>query len=129
MSLVINSCSEIPTIYLNIYMLENPRLGRRNSMIILNLVTFLLHLFSVFYINGAVLFLARFFMKTSFSLMFVITVESYPTLIRSLGFSVNLSFGRLGPFLMPFVIFQLYHFDNSYPFILMAIFSLLIVAI
>lgn len=125
MSLLINASSEVPTIFLNIMMIDNPRLGRKYSLFLISCITSVLHFANIFYINDILLFFTRFFMKSTFAILMTLSVESYPTLIRSIGFSINSAFGRIGSFIMPFIIFHLYDLNISYPFVLLTLVSIL----
>lgn len=58
---------------------------------------------------GILLFILRFFMKNGFSMLIPLTSELYPTLIRTTGYGVASSIGRIGAFTSAFIIFPLFY--------------------
>ena len=62
-------------------------------------------------------------MKNCFAFLYAITTESYPTHIRTLGYGFNSAVGRLGSFVMPYIMFPLFYRDQYSCFWLFAIAS------
>lgn len=47
-------------------------------------------------------------MKASFSGIYAFTTEAFPTEIRTLAYGWSTAVGKLGAFIMPFVLFSLF---------------------
>lgn len=56
-------------------------------------------------------------MKNIFSILYPFTTEAYPTPIRTIGYGTACAIGRLGSITMPYILFPLYSFAPSFPFI------------
>lgn len=86
---------------------------------------FFLSLYVIKYIDSVSLFFTKMFMKAVFQMIYPFTSESYPTSIRSIGFSVNSAIGRFGSTIMPFIIYPIYNAYPDSPFLIFAFVSLI----
>ena len=72
------------------------------------------------------MFMIRFTIKCLMGMMIPLSVESFGTLNRTVGVAFCMSIGKVGPFLIPFIIFKIFEIDHSYPFVLFEIISIIL---
>lgn len=118
---------EVPSIVIAIFVIENPNLGRKNSLFFCFFA--LSFIYPLFYLISpekySFLFsITTLILKITFSLLSPITSESYHTLNRTFGYGVAASLGRLGATIMPFFVFPLYEKWPECFFCVFAIFSI-----
>lgn len=122
--LVITVLGEAPSILISFFFIDNKKFGRKNSLIITFIIGFFFNFVCYFLPKTHISYFmsfARFFMKISFAFLYVFTPELYGTHIRTLGYGMASSFGKIGSSLMPLIIFPLFEFDNYSFFLLFAI--------
>ncbi|XP_022842849.1 organic cation/carnitine transporter 7-like isoform X3 [Olea europaea var. sylvestris] len=101
----INSSAELPGLVVGAVLVD--RLGRKLTMEILTVLTFILMLPLISHQNQlvttALLFGARMFISTAFTILVVYAKEVYPTSVRGTGGGLATSMGRIGGMVCPLV--------------------------
>lgn len=64
-------------------------------------------------------------MKECFAMLYPFTTELYPTPLRTFGFGWASGIGRLGSFIMPFILFPIFEIKFYYPFFIFISFSII----
>lgn len=102
-------------------------LGRKKSLVasffIIGIMSIAILIFEMKYL-GTFLFISRFFMKNTFSMLLPLTTEIYPTFYRTMGYSFASGMGRIGAFVSAFIIYPLFWWESFYPFISFALISI-----
>jgi len=117
---------EAPSIIVSLYIVDVPSLGRKNSLVLTLMISTIFHVLCYVISKKHVSFIAssaRFFMKQSFAMLYPFTAESYPTLMRTIGFGWASGIGRIGATIVPFIMFSLIEYDVYSSFLLFAVFS------
>ncbi|KAL4429721.1 hypothetical protein ABPG74_001407 [Tetrahymena malaccensis] len=122
--------AEIPSNILAFYTIENPKFGRKNSMIICYGICSICCILCYFNasLSGFFFFLVgcvKFFINFSFCTIFPFTAEVYITALRTTGIGVNNSVCRFGGVIMPWISILLLEVGVTGPFIAFAIISAL----
>ena len=123
-SMVVALLGEFPIVLLSLFLVENKRFGRKNTMIYFSLGCAAVNLFGPFVNESGLammMFASRFFMKGLFGIIYPFTSEVFPTRVRSLGYGFASSMGRVGACLMPFVLFPVFYAWPSMVFVIFAI--------
>jgi len=89
-----------------------PSLGRKYSLIMMSSIastSFVLYFFfeKVDLINTIIIFFARFGVTSMYSIMYIISTEIYPTIIRAKGLGLNTVCARIGGILVPILVEKL----------------------
>jgi len=119
---------EAPSIIVSLYIVDVPCLGRKNSLTLMLFLSMIFHSLCFFVPFNYLSLLAsssRFFMKQSFAMLYPFTAESYPTLLRTIGFGWASGFGRIGAAVIPFMMFALIEVNPFSSFILFGVSSFL----
>ena len=111
-------CGEIPSIFLTSIMIENEKLGRRNSLALFFTLAALLNFGLIYYQNINLIALSRLAMKSIFQILYPYTTESFSTRSRAHGLAFCGGVGRLGSIIMPMIIFPLFKIDSYLVFVI-----------
>lgn len=123
---VIMSCIfEFPSNFANGILPNLPLLGRRGTIAIGFLGAYISLMLCCLNPIAIPLFssIAKAFINTAFNVLYIYTVESYPTYMRATGLGVCNFFARVGGFTTPFLNELLYKINFIIPFILFTISS------
>lgn len=82
------------------------------------------HYSSRFTIVLGLLMIAKFFINTALTGIFIWTFEIYPTVFRLQGWSICISFERIGSFTAPFLTSVLYEYSIILPYLTVMVFML-----
>lgn len=103
--------------------IDLPRLGRKNSLAssqfissVCLLIAFAITIQDSFIVI-CILSVARFFGKITFTFIYPLTAEIYPTTCRTMGLGSAAAFGRLSACVMPFLLIKLFYINIYYPFL------------
>jgi putative MFS transporter len=103
-SYILTILGEAPSFFLSLYLIDRPNFGRKKSMLYFFLLSAVFHFLFGFNQLIIVSSLCRFFMKECFQMLYPCTTESYGTFNRTLGFGFCSAIGRLGAFIMPYIV-------------------------
>ena len=109
---------EVPSVLIGIYIIEKESFGRKGTTFYSALITvflFIIASFSSVSMLIALLTIGRMFLKLSFSIMYPMTTEFYPTTIRTVGLGFTSGIGRLGSSIMPIILIELLDIDVMLP--------------
>ena len=125
---VITLLGELPSIIIAMFIIDDKRFGRRNSLIISfacsSIMFIVSHQISVEYFVEA-LSLSRFFVKMGFAMIYPLTAEVYPTSYRTAGVGFASGVGRIGASIMPWFCMISYEYDPLGPIILFSFISVI----
>jgi len=102
-------------------MIDDPRFGRKNSLIIFFFGSGIFHTLFAFTRLTALGSIARFFMKDVFQILYPLTTETFETKIRTKGFGFCSGFGRMGSIVMPFILIPLDQWSQASVYILFGV--------
>jgi len=109
---------EVPSVVVGIYIIEKESFGRKGTTFYSALITvflFIIASFSSLSLLIPLLTIGRMFLKLSFSIMYPMTTEFYPTTIRTVGLGLTSGIGRLGSSIMPVILIELLNIDPLLP--------------
>ena len=116
---------EAPSLLVSLCLIDHPSFGRRNSLIYFFIGASIFH-FGFALTQGVITaFLARFFMKMVFQIIYPLTTESFQTKMRTKGFGFCSGVGRMGAILMPFILIPLDKWNRASVYLLFCILSIL----
>ena len=131
LTMLITTIGEASSGILAYFLVETETFGRKNSLAlglfvasICSLICFCARIENIL-ILMTILTIARFFSKMTFTFLYPLTAEIYPTSIRTMGLGSASGFGRLSACIMPFFLIKLFYMNIYYPFLLIFFFSLL----
>ncbi|KRX08051.1 Major facilitator superfamily domain, general substrate transporter [Pseudocohnilembus persalinus] len=125
---IITVFGEIPSILVSLYVIDIKGLGRKNSLTIWFSLSAVMH-FATYYGSKDYLStyasIARFFMKLAYAMLYPLSTELYPTLLRTYGFGYCSGIGRLGATLIPYLIFGIMEWDLYSSFFIFFVISII----
>uniref|UniRef100_A0A4W3KEI8 Solute carrier family 22 member 3 n=1 Tax=Callorhinchus milii TaxID=7868 RepID=A0A4W3KEI8_CALMI len=119
---------ELPATFLSVIAVD--RVGRRKPFILSNLMAGLFCVISIFiskemyWLKSCLVTLGRFAITMSFSVLYLVNTELYPTSIRNLGVSVCSSLSDIGGIVTPFLLFRLGFIWSELPIIVFGVLAL-----
>ena len=126
LSLIITTLGETSSIVLALFLIDNPKFGRKNTIFLGFSISSIACFIAFFEDYGSsmlipLLTIGRFFAKMCFAVIYPLTAELYPTIIRTLGVGMASSAGRIGSCLMPFISIELFYINSFAPFLLFSL--------
>jgi len=118
---------EVPSLFVSLYFVEKAGFGRKYTLAYTNFASLLS--FVLAYITGSSILvplfsMSRFFSKLSWSMIYPLTSEVYPTEFRTSGFGFASAVGRIGSVVMPYVLLGLFERETLLPLMAFAFASL-----
>jgi len=124
-SMLLAITGELPSLFLALYLIDQRNMGRKNSLTYSLLTLAVLNIFAFIFGKSDgfsfILFVQRFFMKNSFSMLIPLTCELYPTNYRTVGYGYATSMGRLAATICPYLLLSLFLWNIYSSFIVFAI--------
>lgn len=127
-SLLIVNSAEFVTSFVNMFIIDLNKIGRKYTIIIFNFFTLLSFIVIIFELkNGFVIWisLAKSFQNINFNTLYVWTSEIYPTKIRTMGIGFATLLCRIGPCIVTWIAVYLLDIDVILPYVIFAIVSLI----
>lgn len=122
--------SELPASLVALYLVENKKFGRKNSIIITFFLVAIFNFLAFYGSKNENFFIiitsgARFFLSMTFSIIYPFTTEIYPTQIRVTGLGFASAFSRIGSISMPWIAMLFYEVGDRGPFLAFGIVSVI----
>ena len=118
----------IPAAILPCFLIENPSIGRRKTLLVCLLFQTIGCVICSFFANQVVFVssvsIMLFLDLVYFDVIYPYTSEVYDTSIRSTGLSICSAWARFAGFVSPFVLLSLHEIDPTYPYIAFSVTSL-----
>ncbi|XP_030848254.1 organic cation transporter protein [Strongylocentrotus purpuratus] len=108
LSFFVSAAIEIPAYTLDIFIVQHPWLGRRRSMVLTLLLGGVACLLTIFIAPGpfraGVAFIGKFGISAAFGLIYLYTIELFPTSLRTAGLGICSMTGRIANILAPLIL-------------------------
>ncbi|XP_041475653.1 organic cation transporter protein-like [Lytechinus variegatus] len=108
LSFFVSAAIELPAYILSIFIVEHPWFGRKRSTVIMMLCGGVACVLTIFITPGpvraGVAFIGKFGISGAFNLIYLFTLELYPTILRTVGLGICSMAGRIANMLAPLVL-------------------------